>query len=119
MAILHLAVAALSLAHISFGAITAANAGDVVRRAESQSIVNQTKCDDRKYIYRGLAGYGLLPSDARDRFGDTLGGFGSSIALDRKAWKKTRRGNYEGILYGLPDRGWYWLRNGTLLKVAN
>lgn len=115
MTILHLAVAALSLTHLSFGAIISANAGDVVRRAESQSIVNQTICDNRKYIYRGLAGYGLLPSDGRDKFGDTLGGIGSSIALDRKAWKKTRRGSYEGILYGLPDRGWYWLWNGTLL----
>lgn len=107
MGLFHLAVVALSLSHLTVGATLSTNIDDVVRRAEPQSVVNQTTCDGRDYIYRGLAGYGLIPSNARDKFGDTIGGFGSSIALDRKAWKKTKSGSYEGILWGLPDRGWY------------
>lgn len=107
MRIFHTAVATLSLSHLTFGATISTNIHDVIPRAEPQGIVNQTTCDGRNYLYRGLAGYGLIPSNARDKFGDTLGGIGSSIALDRKAWKKTKSGNYEGIIWGLPDRGWY------------
>lgn len=94
MGILQIAVAVLSLSYLTLGLTT-------------QSIVSQTKCNNKKYVYRNLAGYGYLPSDFRDKFGDTLGGIGSSIALDRKAWKKTSSGSYEGVIWTLPDRGWY------------
>ena len=107
MGLLHIAVAALSLSQLAVAATISTNIDDIVPRAEPQSKVNQTTCDGRDYLYRGLAGYGLIPSNARDKFGDTLGGIGSSIALDRKAWKKTKNGKYEGIIWGLPDRGWY------------
>ncbi|KAJ9630501.1 hypothetical protein H2203_001023 [Taxawa tesnikishii (nom. ined.)] len=71
----------------------------------SSSVVNQTTCNGQQYIYRELAGYGFIPSNARDKYGDTLGGIGSSIALDKSSWKK--KGNaYTGTLWALPDRGW-------------
>ncbi|PSN67411.1 hypothetical protein BS50DRAFT_621420 [Corynespora cassiicola Philippines] len=72
------------------------------------SIVNQTACNGNTYTYEELAGWGLLPGDSRDKFGDTIGGIGSAIALDKTSWKR-KPGNvqaYQGILYGLPDRGW-------------
>lgn len=70
--------------------------------------VNQTTCNSKTYIYEELAGWGLLASDTRDKFGDTVGGIGSAIALDKKSWKKKKgdKEAYEGIVYGLPDRGW-------------
>ena len=114
MGIFHIAVAVLSLSHVTLGATISTNIDHVIPRAESQRVVNQTTCDGRDYIYRGLAGYGLIPPNARDKFGDTLGGIGSSIALDRKAWKKTKSGNYEGIIWGLPDRGWYGPALGSM-----
>lgn len=52
-----------------------------------------------------MAGYGYLPANARDKVGDTLGGFGSSAAIDSTTWKRTGD-SYTAILYGLPDRGW-------------
>ena len=70
------------------------------------SLVNQTTCDNKNFVYESLAGYGFVPSDARDRFGDTLGGYGSAIAIDRKSWRKTQTGSYTGLLWALPDRGW-------------
>ena len=73
----------------------------------SEQAVNQTNCNGKKYTYEHLAGYGFVPSAAKDKYGDTLGGFGSSTALDIKSWKKAKDGSYTGILYGLPDRGWY------------
>lgn len=69
-------------------------------------IVNQTTCDGKQYTYQSLAGYGFIPSNARDKYGDTIGGIGSSAAIDQKTWKKSKSGVYTGILYALPDRGW-------------
>ena len=75
--------------------------------ATPSPVVNQTTCDGKHFNYQELAGYGFVASDARDKFGDTLGGYGSSIAIDLKSWKKTKIGTYTGTLYALPDRGWY------------
>lgn len=71
---------------------------------ESTAPVFQTDCNGQ-YTYNEVAGYGLVPSDFRDKFGDTAGGWGSSVAIDKKSWKK-KGGSYTGTLYGLPDRGW-------------
>jgi hypothetical protein len=42
------------------------------------------------YKYNELAGYGFVPSDARDKFGDTLGGIvcncGKQLASTRKSY---------------------------------
>lgn len=75
-------------------------------KAPPSPVVNRTECVNRTYTYERLAGYGFVANDARDKFNDTLGGFGSSIAIERKSWKK-QDGVYTGILWGLPDRGWY------------
>jgi hypothetical protein len=99
--------ASLSLLTIPFSQVLAS---PLVARADSA--VNVTTCNGKKYVYEELAGFGKLPGNARDKYGDTLGGFGSSIALDRKSvsYKKSKSA-YEGIVYGLPDRGWN--TNGT------
>ncbi|KIW78121.1 hypothetical protein Z517_07954 [Fonsecaea pedrosoi CBS 271.37] len=68
--------------------------------------VNSTTCNGQTYVYEALAGYGFTPSDARDKFGDTAGGIGSSAAIDQRSWKVDKNGVYSGILWALPDRGW-------------
>lgn len=99
--LLSVSLGLLALAQISH---VAAKPKPVVRAAP----VSQTTCNGEVYTYQELAGYGLLPGDARDKFGDTIGGVGSAIALDKKSWKKKSgdKEAYEGIIYGLPDRGW-------------
>jgi hypothetical protein len=68
--------------------------------ATKSSAVNTTVCNGQTYVYEELAGYGYLPSDFRDRFGDSVS-LGSSIALDKSTW--SQKGNvYEGIIYALP-----------------
>lgn len=76
--------------------------------SSTPAAVNVTTCNGNTYTYSALAGYGKLASDARDKFGDTIGGIGSAIALDKKSWKskKGKKEAYQGIVYGLPDRGW-------------
>ena len=68
--------------------------------------VNKITCGGRNYTYESLAGYGLIASNARDKYGDTIGGIGSAIVIDRQSWNKTAEGQYTGILWALPDRGW-------------
>ena len=104
MGLLRFGIAAISL-QMSLGAL-AIPKEPFVSRAQLSSVVNQTTCDGRQYTYQQLAGYGFVPSDARDKFGDTIGGIGSSAAIDRKSWKKKKDGSYTGTLWGLPDRGW-------------
>lgn len=89
---------------LSFFSAALPSSNDVLPKAVS--VVNQTNCDGKQYSYQSLAGYGLIPSNARDKTGDTIGGIGSSVAIDRSSWKKTKDGSYTGILYAIPDRGW-------------
>lgn len=74
--------------------------------AAQSTFVNQTTCVNKTYTYQELAGFGLIPGNARDEFGDTIGGIGSAIALDRSQWKKLDNGSYTGVIWTLPDRGW-------------
>ncbi|KAL4897746.1 esterase-like activity of phytase-domain-containing protein [Aspergillus ambiguus] len=83
-----------------------------ITRPNNATVVNQTTCGGQNYAYTGLEGYGYLPSDAVDKYGDTLGGIGSSAAIDRASWRRTGPGSYTGIVWCLPDRGWN--TNGTL-----
>ena len=94
--------------------VAAPNAASAVAYDEKAtvSISSQIDCNGKTYTYHQLAGYGLVPSRSRDKFGDTLGGFGSSIAIDSTSWKKAGTNSYSGTLWGLPDRGWN--TNGTL-----
>lgn len=69
------------------------------------SVVNSTTCNGKSYVYNSLAGYGYIPGNGRDKFGDTLGGIGSSIAIEQRSWRKVGK-TYYGIIWGLPDRGW-------------
>lgn len=74
--------------------------------SSAQGYVNQTECNGVIYTYNNLAGYGYIPGSAVDKYGDTLGGIGSSAAIDQSSWKKLKNGSYTGTLYALPDRGW-------------
>lgn len=69
----------------------------------SATSVNQTTCNGRTYSYDGLAGYGFLPSDSRDKTGDTVGGLSAAVF---DSWVKIDDTNYKAVIYVLPDRGW-------------
>ena len=58
------------------------------------------------FVSKGLVGVARVPSNAVDQFGETLGGFGSGMAMDLDSWHKNRDGSFGGTLYMLPDRGW-------------
>src|SRR5262245_9042855 len=58
------------------------------------------------FVNQGLVGVARVPSNAIDKFGDTLGGFGSGMTVQSNSWKKRQNGSYTGTLLMLPDRGW-------------
>ncbi|WOJ90396.1 esterase-like activity of phytase family protein [Methylocapsa polymorpha] len=58
------------------------------------------------FVNKGLVGVARVPSNAVDQFGETLGGWGSGMALDLEDWSDSWDGGYHGTLYTLPDRGW-------------
>ncbi len=58
------------------------------------------------FVNQGLVGVARVPSNAIDKFGDTLGGFGSGMAMLPGSWHKGAGGSYVGRLAMLPDRGW-------------
>ncbi|KAI7718247.1 3-phytase [Hortaea werneckii] len=67
---------------------------------------NSSTCSGITYINRGLVAYGTVPADARDKLGDTLGGFGSAAAPDLSSFTLTKNGSIRGTIFATPDRGW-------------
>ncbi|GAM83134.1 hypothetical protein ANO11243_011200 [Dothideomycetidae sp. 11243] len=94
------------LKHSPAAALALAAPPPPTSKTPSQVVVNQTTCNGAQYTYQQLAGYGFVASDARDKFGDTIGGHGSAIAIEHGSWSKTGNGSYTGVLWTLPDRGW-------------
>lgn len=69
-------------------------------RAQSVTFEGSTFVND------GLVGVARVPSNARDQYGETLGGFGSAMAFIPGSWKIHKNGTYTGELVMVPDRGW-------------
>jgi hypothetical protein len=57
------------------------------------------------FTVNGLVGVAHVPSNARDSLGETLGGFGSGMALVPGSWQR-QGDHFTGRLAMLPDRGW-------------
>src|SRR5262249_52267237 len=83
-----------------------AGAALVLFAAGSSACAQSVVFQGQTFVNKGLVGVARVPSNATDQFGDTLGGFGSGMALDLRSWHKNRDGSYGGTLYMLPDRGW-------------
>ncbi|TBU59301.1 esterase-like activity of phytase-domain-containing protein [Dichomitus squalens] len=57
------------------------------------------------YINKGLVAFGLIPSNFTDSTGNTMGGFGSAIALKRGLFARQSDGTFTGTIVAQPDRG--------------
>ncbi|KAF7305649.1 Phytase-like domain-containing protein [Mycena chlorophos] len=58
------------------------------------------------YVNHGLIAFGLIPNNATESTGDTIGGIGSAIGFKPGTWKALDNGSYTGILVVQPDRGY-------------
>lgn len=77
----------ISPTHFTLLAAAASAVSPVLGRAASGSVrhrsldgeaVNSTTCNGKSYSYNELAGYGIIPGNSTDKFGDTIGGIGSA-----------------------------------------
>ncbi|KAG8959320.1 hypothetical protein FRC03_008165 [Tulasnella sp. 419] len=50
------------------------------------------------FVNKGLVAFGLIPASAKDSTGDTLGGFGSAVAIKRGTFRKQRKVPLLGVL---------------------
>jgi hypothetical protein len=73
-------------------------------QSSSPAAVATVTLDGVTYTNKGLVGFGLIPSNFRESTGDTLGGYGSAIALKLGTWK-AKKGVYSGTFVACPDRG--------------
>lgn len=89
-----------------FSAQGAAGAAMLILLAAGGANAQSVEFDGAKFVNQGLVGVARVPSNARDKFGDTLGGFGSGMAMDFSSWHEELDGSYVGSLYMLPDKGW-------------
>jgi hypothetical protein len=83
----------------------------VSAQASAASAAGSVTFEGATFVNQGLVGVARVPSDARDAYGETLGGFGSAMAFEPGSWKKLKdgpypAGNYTGQLRAVPDRGW-------------
>lgn len=91
---------------IAVGATVAAAVSPFQYGGNALPVSSESTCSGITYVNRGLVAYGTVASDARDKFGDTLGGFGSAAAPDVSSFHLQSNGSISGTLYAVPDRGW-------------
>jgi hypothetical protein len=78
-----------------------------VALSETPAFAQSVDFQGSTFINQGLVGVARVPSSARDKYGDTLGGFGSAIAFQPGSWKFNKKtGTYTANLVTVPDRGW-------------
>ncbi|KAG8743757.1 hypothetical protein FRC10_011477 [Ceratobasidium sp. 414] len=80
--------------------------GTVLAASPDPSLWTSAKLGSQTFINKGLVGFGYVPASARDSYGETLGGLGSAIALERGSFKAGPNGTFTGRLIAQPDRGY-------------
>lgn len=73
----YLAVLAVTATAVS-PALSGGAPSSLRHRSPDGTAVNSTTCNGKSYSYNELAGYGLIPGNETDKFGDTIGGIGSA-----------------------------------------
>ncbi|KAJ3506125.1 hypothetical protein NLJ89_g7041 [Agrocybe chaxingu] len=82
------------------------------------SIVSSTTLDGKMYLNKGIVGFGYILSNFRESTGDTLGGFGSAIALKRGTWRKKGGKFYASSLVQIAGTTCMFFLFGTSSKLT-
>jgi hypothetical protein len=85
---------------------SAASAAIIMLLTAGGASAQSVKFEGDTFVNQGLVGVTRVPSNATDKFGDTMGGIGSGMAMDLDSWHQDRDGSYGGTLYMIPDKGW-------------
>ncbi|CAE6427449.1 unnamed protein product [Rhizoctonia solani] len=80
--------------------------GSALAATTSPSLWTTAILGGKTFVNQGLVGFGYIPASARDSYGETLGGLGSAIALQKGTFKAGPNGTFTGRLIAQPDRGY-------------
>lgn len=67
--------------------------------------VTTVTVNHQTFVNQGLVGVGRMPSDLKDKFGETFGSF-SAFTFQPGSWQRNANGSYSGTLFAQPDRGY-------------
>src|ERR1700754_2964311 len=85
--------------------VSAAALGIMLAAPAGHALAQNVKFEGSTFVNKGLVGVARVPSDAKDAFRETLGGFGSAMGFVPGTWRENRDGTYTGQLTIVPDRG--------------
>lgn len=71
----------------------------------AQGTPSTVHVNGRAFVNHGLVGVGRMPSNLKDKFGETFGSF-SAFAFEPGSWRRNADGTYSGTLFAQPDRGY-------------
>ncbi|QRW26490.1 hypothetical protein RhiXN_12151 [Rhizoctonia solani] len=80
--------------------------GSTLAATTDPSLWTTATLGGQTFVNQGLVGFGYIPASARDSYGETLGGLGSAIALQKGTFKAGSNGTFTGRLIAQPDRGY-------------
>ncbi|CAE6398928.1 unnamed protein product [Rhizoctonia solani] len=80
--------------------------GSTLAATTDPSLWTTVTLGGKNFVNQGLVGFGYIPASARDSYGETLGGLGSAIALQKGTFKAGPNGTFTGRLIAQPDRGY-------------
>ncbi|CAE6432243.1 unnamed protein product [Rhizoctonia solani] len=80
--------------------------GSALAATTDPSLWTTATLGGKTFVNQGLVGFGYIPASARDSYGETLGGLGSAIALQKGTFKAAPNGTFTGRLIAQPDRGY-------------
>ncbi|QRV99558.1 hypothetical protein RhiJN_27577 [Ceratobasidium sp. AG-Ba] len=80
--------------------------GTVLAASPDPTLWSSVKLGSQTFVNKGLVGFGYIPASARDSYGETLGGLGSAIAIQRGSFQAGPNGTFTGRLIAQPDRGY-------------
>ncbi|KAE8219773.1 hypothetical protein CF319_g6597 [Tilletia indica] len=78
-------------------------AASPVQQQQLERRATSVTFDSRTFTNKGLVGFGRISGDAKDSYGESIGGIGSAIALE--SFTKNSDGTYSASLIVQPDRG--------------
>ncbi|KAJ1300752.1 hypothetical protein OPQ81_002396 [Rhizoctonia solani] len=91
---------------LSAGLVVPVFVGSALAATTDPSLWTTAKLGGKTFVNQGLVAFGYIPASARDSYGETLGGLGSAIALQKGTFKAGPNGTFTGRLISQPDRGY-------------
>ncbi|CAO1629367.1 unnamed protein product [Sympodiomycopsis kandeliae] len=93
----------ISSVAVALASTVACASAALLPRQDDGTALSSVKIGEYTYENHGLVAFGRLPHTATDKYGESLGGLGSAIAL--QSFNASQDGSYKASMLLQPDRG--------------